>query len=50
MQVLKRLKKTRLQIDMDKCEFSIKKVKYLKFIINIEEIKMNLKKIKAILN
>ncbi len=40
-----------LQIDIDKCEFEVKSIKYLGFILKVKkDIYMNLLKIKAIMN
>ncbi len=40
-----------LQIDIDKCEFEVKSIKYLKFILKVEKsIQMNPQKIKTIMN
>ncbi len=40
-----------LQIDIDKCEFEVKSIKYLKFILKVEKgIQMNLQKMKTIMN
>jgi len=40
-----------LQIDIDKCEFEVKSIKYLKFILKVEKsIQMNSQKMKAIMN
>ena len=49
-QILKRLKVVELQIDIEKCKFSIIKIKYLSLIIIIHEIKMNSEKINVIMN
>ncbi len=46
--VLQRLREVEIQADVDKCEFHITKTKFLNMIIERDEIKMNLKKIKAI--
>ena len=48
--ILKRLIETKLFLDIDKCEFFAKKVKYLSLIIIIEEVKMNSRKIETIVN
>lgn len=47
--ILTRLQEARLFLDIDKCEFSVNEVKYLKLIITTKEIKINLIKIKTIL-
>jgi len=40
-----------LQIDIDKCEFEVKSIKYLKFILKVEKsIQMNPQKMKTIMN
>ena len=39
----------RLQIDINKCEFDIIKIKYLELIIKLGKILINKKKVKAIL-
>ncbi len=49
-QILKRLKVVELQIDIEKCEFSVIEIKYLSLIIIIHEIKMNSEKINVIMN
>jgi len=50
-EVLQRLKDAGLQIDIDKCEFETKEVKYLGFIVKAEvRIRVDLKKVKAIHN
>ncbi len=46
--ILQRLRETNIQTDVNKCEFHIIETKFLKMIINRDEIKMNLEKIKAI--
>ena len=48
--VLTKLQKARLQLNIEKCEFNVKKVKYLGLIIAKEEIQMNSAKITAIAN
>ncbi len=38
-------------IDIDKCEFEVKSIKYLKFILKVEKnIQMNPQKMKTIMN
>jgi hypothetical protein len=49
LKVLRWLLDRGLYININKCEFSVKEVKYLGLIISIEGIKMDLKKVKAIL-
>ena len=48
--ILVKLEKANLYLDIDKCEFFVTSVKYLELIIITEEIKMNFKKIDAIVN
>ncbi len=49
--ILLRLWEVGLQIDIDKCEFEVKSIKYLEFILKVEKnIQMNPQKIKAIMN
>ena len=48
--ILKRFQIVDLYLDIDKCEFFVKKIKYLKLIIIIDDIKMNSKKIEIIMN
>src|SRR6266702_2858919 len=48
--VLKRLQNIGLQVNIKKCEFGVKHIKYLRFIISTEWIKVDPKKIKAIYN
>lgn len=48
LQVLKQLHKQRLQVNIDKCKFSIKKIKYFGIIVTTDGIKINIKKKKAI--
>jgi hypothetical protein len=45
---LQRLRETNIQIDVNKCEFHIIETKFLDMIINRDEIKINLEKIKVI--
>ncbi len=47
--MLQRLRNANLQIDIDKCEFSIHEIKYLDFIINRNDIRMNHEKVETIL-
>jgi hypothetical protein len=46
--LLQRLRETNIQADVNKCEFHIIETKFLKMIIDRDEIKMNLEKIRAI--
>ena len=49
IKVLQRLKNTKLQLDINKCEFEIEFTKYLEFIIEADKsIHINPTKIKAI--
>ena len=48
--ILQRFKKTNLYFDINKYEFFIKQIKYLHFIITIENVKINSTKINAIIN
>jgi hypothetical protein len=47
--ILQRLRDADLQTNIDKCEFSIHEIKYLEFIVDRNEIKMNSEKIETIL-
>ena len=47
--MLLKLKKADLYLNINKCEFHVITIKYLNFIIIIEDIQMNLDKIKIIL-
>ena len=40
-QIFQKLQKTCFQLDIDKCEFFIKKIKYLNLIITPKNIKMD---------
>jgi len=45
------LQEAGLQIDIDKCEFEVKSIKYLKFILKVEkDVQINSQKMKAIMN
>ena len=49
--VLLQLWEVSLQIDIDKCEFEVKSIKYLKFILKVEKsVQINSHKIKTIMN
>jgi len=49
--VLLQLWEVGLQIDIDKCEFEVKSIKYLEFILKVKKnIQMNPQKVKAIMN
>jgi hypothetical protein len=47
--MLQRLRNADLQIDIDKCEFSVHEIKYFDLIIALDKIRMNLEKIETIL-
>ena len=47
-QILQKLQRAELQLDIDKCEFHVQEVKYLELIIGVDEIKMNSVKIETI--
>jgi hypothetical protein len=49
LKVLHRLLDHGLYININKCEFSVKEVKYLSLIISMEGVKIDLKKVKVIL-
>jgi hypothetical protein len=46
--ILQRLREANIQVDVNKCEFHITETKFLRMIIDRDEIKMNLEKIRAI--
>ena len=48
--VLSRLYKENIPVVMEKCEFHTKKTNFIGFIIELKQISMDLKKIKAIVN
>ena len=48
--MLKRFIETKLYFDIDKQKFFVTKIKYLNFIITTKNVKMNLKKIKIMIN
>ena len=48
--VLKKLYKKDIPITIKKCEFYTKKTNFVKFIIKLKQISIDLKKIKAIVN
>ena len=48
--VLSRLYKENMPIIVEKCKFYIKKTNFIRFIIKLKQISINLKKIKAIVN
>ncbi len=45
--ILQRLRDADLQADIDKCEFSVHEIKYLEFIVDRDEIRMNSEKIET---
>ena len=49
-QVLKRLYKKDMPVAIKKCKFYTRKTNFVKFIIKLKQIGINLKKIKAIVN
>ena len=46
--VLRQFKKFDLYVNLKKCEFFVKKIKYLDFIISVDDIKMNFRRINTI--
>ena len=44
------MRKKGFQLNKDKCEFSVTKVKYLKLIVITESIRIDLEKVQAIIN
>jgi ribosome-interacting GTPase 1 len=48
--VLRKLYKENILVAVKKCEFYIKKINFIKFIIKLRQISIDLKKIKAIIN
>ncbi len=46
--ILQRLREANIQIDVDKCEFHITETKFLKMIIDRDDIKMNFEKMRTI--
>ena len=49
-QVLKRLQEEKIPVVIKKCEFFIRKTDFIKFIIKLGYISIDLKKVKAIVN
>src|SRR5436190_10224746 len=47
--ILRRFQKKNLYLKSEKCKFHKQQVKYLEHIVTTEELKMNLKKIKAVI-
>ena len=50
LKILCWLQEQDLHLDIDKCEFDSKKVKYLDLIVTSDDVKMNSEKVKAIQN
>jgi len=48
--ILNRLREADLQIDIDKCEFHVQKTTFLELLISIEELKMNSRKMQAVVD
>ena len=48
LQVLKRLHKRRLQVNINKCEFNTTRVKYLGIIVTTNGLEIDTKKVEAI--
>ncbi len=48
--ILNRLREADLQIDIDKCKFHVQKIIFLELLISIEELKMNSRKMQAIVD
>jgi hypothetical protein len=46
--VLERLQNARLQVDIRKCKFGVKRTKYLGFIVSTDSIKTDLDKVKIV--
>jgi hypothetical protein len=46
--VLERFQNARLQVDIKKCKFKVKCIKYLKFIVSTNSIKTDLDKVKVV--
>ncbi len=46
--ILHRLQETDLQMNINKCEFHVQKIFFLKLLLFIEELKMNLRKVQAV--
>ncbi len=46
--ILHRLRETDLQMNINKCEFHVQKIFFLKLLLFIKELKMNLRKVQAI--
>jgi len=48
--ILNRLREADLQIDINKCEFHVQKTIFLKLLISIEELKINSRKMQAVVD
>ena len=48
--ILNRLQEANLQIDINKCEFHVQKIIFLELLISIEELKMNSRKMQAVVD
>ncbi len=48
--ILNKLREVDLQIDINKCEFHVQKTIFLKLLMSIKELKMNSRKIQAVVN
>ena len=48
--VVRKLYKKNIPVTVEKCKFYTKKTNFIKFIIKLKQISMDLKKIKAIIN
>jgi len=48
--ILNRLREADLQIDINKCEFHVQKTIFLELLISIEELKMNSRKMQAVVD
>jgi len=48
--ILNRLREADLQIDINKCEFHVQKTIFLELLISIEELKMNSRKVQAVVD
>ena len=48
--IFKKFQKTNLYLNINKCEFFVFEIKYLKLVITIKKVKINSTKIKTIIN
>ena len=48
--ILNRLRETDLQINIDKCKFHVQKTIFLELLMSIEKLKINSRKIQAVVN